>query len=138
MFGRFRPRRQEADQSVRVVVDLDRMLGELPGFKYRGKVYQIRAMDTAVWLRLCEELAALNLLMRKEGFNRKEIRDRYYRLLVKAVDGISFEDVDQMTDAQLGAVVQLIVDCITGRAYAQEGDKKKAPTTPGTPSKASA
>jgi hypothetical protein len=125
MFGRFKPRREAED--VRVVADLDRMLGDLPGFRFQGRIYRVKAMNTAVWLQLCNELAGLNLRMKDSGFDRAEVRKRYSSLLGKAVDGIRFEDVDRMTDAQLGAVVQLVVECVTGKAYVEDPKKKTGP-----------
>lgn len=126
MFGRFKPARDQQD--VKVVVDLDRMVLEQRGFRFNGKVYMVKPMKHKIWLGVCNELAALNLIANSgKPFDRAQVRKTYWKLISKAVDGLSSAAVEQMTDAQMGALVQLVIECVTGKAYVEKKTLAAAP-----------
>lgn len=121
MFGLFRPSR--ATVEVRVVADLDRLVSESVGFMLHGKVRRIKPLTQETFLKVINELATLDMLRTSKDFEPIKLRKAYLSLFSKACEPMSDSDLKQMTDAQIGALVQQIIECVTGRAQAS-GEKK--------------
>lgn len=121
MLKRFLPARQAVE--VRVVTDLDRLISEPVGFMLHGQVRRIKPLTQENFLYMVNELAALDMLRSEKERNPEKIRAAYMALFKKACEPITDEDLKRMTDAQIGALVQQIIECVTGRAQAS-GEKK--------------
>lgn len=121
MWGRFKPSRAAAE--VRIVVDLDRLVSEPMGFMLHGQARRIKPMTQETFLRVTNEIAALDMLRLKRDFDPEKLRKAYLSLFEKACEPITDADLKRMTDAQIGALVQNIIECVTGRAQAS-GEKK--------------
>lgn len=108
---------------VKVIVDLDRLISESVGFMLHGKLRRIKSMTQENFLRVVNELAALDLMRAKSERDPKALHAAYIKLFKQACEPINDEDLNKMTDAQIGALVQNIIECVTGRAQAS-GEKK--------------
>lgn len=120
-----RPARPSRIDDARVIVDLDRLIAEPVAFRFNGKVHQISAMDTKTFFTLVNEIAKLEAMGRdKDKIDAKELMDAYVRLFKSVCTTISKEDVYNMTFPQIGALFQQVIDCVTGRAYKDDTQKK--------------
>jgi len=109
---------------VKVVADLDRMISDPVGFRFQGKIHVIKPMTQEVFLRAASAFAKMDQMRKDPVYDPEKLIAVYVDLFNKVCDTIGENEIRSMTDAQRGAVVQQIVDCITGRAHADE-DKKK-------------
>lgn len=122
----FKPARQRS--TIESVVDLDAILAEPKAFQWRGKTHVIRPIDTLTFLKVTNEMAKIQALIGQDGKpSHKEVIEAYAGVFSSVCDTISKKDVLEMTQAQVGALFQLVVDCVTGRAQ-----KKTQATTPAT------
>jgi hypothetical protein len=123
-WGKIRPARQEAPEDTRVVVDLDKMAAESIGFRYKGRIHQIKPMSTERFLNCCNELAALDKLWKSTKVDHKQLADRYAGLFSAVCGTITKTDVYEMTLAQRGALMQQVLEIVQGKAFSSE---KKSP-----------
>jgi hypothetical protein len=121
MFGRFKPARSKVE--VKVLVDLDRLISESVGFMLHGEVRRIKPITQETFLYVINELAALDLMRQGKVSSLEELRVAYLALFKKACEPFNDDDLKKMTDAQIGALVQKIIDCVRGTAQAS-GEKK--------------
>ncbi len=115
----------ENSSFVPVVVDLDRMLSTSVGIRFRGRIHKINPMTLETFLKTINEIARLDALRKKENVPVKEVRDGYYRVFDKCSDTLGSAAKD-MNDAQIAAVLRQVVECVTGKAYAQNDQKKNS------------
>lgn len=127
MFGRFRPSRSQENE-VKVIVDLDRLVSESVGFMLHGKIRRIKPMTQEQFFIVVNEIASLDMIRTKKDFNAVTLRKAYLTLFKKACEPITDEDIKKMTDAQIAALVQQILDCVRGKA--QVSTEKKTLKTP--------
>ena len=126
MFGRLRPSRSQANE-VKVVVDLDRLVSESVGFMLHGTVRRIKPITQEQFFFVINELAALDSMRLGKEYTLEDLRKAYLSLFKKACEPIDDNDLKRMTDSQIAALVQQIVDCVRGRA--QVSAEKKTPQT---------
>jgi hypothetical protein len=121
LFKRFLPARQTVE--VRVMMDLDRLISEPVGFMLHGKIRCVKPLTQKNFMYMTNELAALDTIRLSGERDPAKIRKAYLELFRKACEPITEDDLTKMTDAQIGALVQQIIECVTGRAQAS-GEKK--------------
>lgn len=118
-----RPTRQKVPENVQVVADLDKLISEPVAFRFQGKVHLIKPMDVKTFLKTCNELTRLDDLRSKKEIANKELIDAYANLFCAVCDTISIADVYEMTQAQVSALLQQILECVTGKGHLS-GEKK--------------
>jgi hypothetical protein len=116
---------------TRVIVDLDRVVNDPVGFRWKGKVHLIKPMDTKTFLKVTNELAGLEALRKKpEKVSQKEILLAYWKVFHAAVGTISWADIQDMTLPQIGILTSQIMECVSGKAYADSAQKKTLESQP--------
>lgn len=121
---KLKPTRTQFDRNVDPIMDLDALIAEPVAFRWNGETHFVRPMDTRTFLKVTQEMARCQSLAGKTSADQKEVITAYARVFESVCDTISLRDVYSMTQAQVGALFQMIVDCVTGRAQ-----KKTQPQT---------
>lgn len=124
-----RPARQQRIEDSKVLVDLDRLVSESVGFRLNGKVHTIKPMTTETFFKVANELAKLSVLRSETEVDQKAVIGGYISLFESVCDTISKKDVYQMSQPQIAALFQQILNCITGTAY-RDDEEKKTPLPP--------
>lgn len=124
MFNWFKPSRSAAlPRGGQLVSDLDKMISDPIAFKWGGRIHTIKPVTTEQFLKVSEAMLTINQLVQKNTLSVEEIIDAYWRVFSAVCDSITKKDVARMTQAQLGALYQIIVETVTGKAHAS-GEKK--------------
>lgn len=121
MFARFLPTRKK--EEVNIVMDLDRLISDSVGFMLHGKVRHIKPLNLQNFFEVTNEIAKLDLMRQAKETDRDTLRKAYFSLFKKACEPITEDDLKKMGDAQIAALVQQILNCVTGHAQAS-GEKK--------------
>ena len=103
-----------------VVADIDAIDVKPVAFKWADKIHVLRPITTKEYLKVTETFAKMERLSKEGGYTCDELVDVYAELLASLCDTITRADIMRMTQAQVGAVLQLIIDHVTGRV-----EKKK-------------
>lgn len=118
---------------ARIVTDLDRLLAQPVGFRWKGKTHFIKPMSNAVFLNTLNELASLSNLFKDGRTNTKVVVQAYAKLFRNVCDTITEKDVGEMSQAQIMALFRLVNNCVTGEAQV-EGEKKTQDESKASPS----
>ena len=119
---------RKVSQNATIVSDLDKMIAEPIAFRLHGKIHTIEPISVKEFYAYTNALARLNALRDKENIENGELVDAYFNLFTSVCKSIKIEDLENMTQAQVGALFQLVIDSVTGKAYTSDEEKKK-PTT---------
>lgn len=109
-----------------LVADLDKLIADPVPFRWNGMVHFIKPISTKEFLSISEGLAMLDKLRRADQVTAEELLEGYSKVFSSACETIGRKEIEQMTQAQIGALYQLILDTITGKSHTEE---KKSPMT---------
>lgn len=113
-----RTQKQKSD----LVADLDALLDESIGFRLHGKDHDIRPISAKEFFKFTNAYARLSELSETKEIPAEKLIEGYYEVFSSVCDTITLEDVKQMSLAQVGALFQLIIETVSGRAQV---DQKK-------------
>lgn len=119
----FKPTRDSVDKGVEVVTDLDALVSEDIAFRFQGKLWTIRPLSAGEAFVAWQNMSKFETLKKKESITFTEVLDFYYDLFKSVCPDIKREDVENMTQPQCAALLQLILDTVTGRVFV-DGKKK--------------
>lgn len=114
----------QSHSDARVFADLDALIAEPVAFRFNGETHLIKPVSTKEFFKLTNALARLDELRNAKTVKKDELVEAYSALISGACDTIGRKEVETMTQAQVGALFQLILDCITGKIYARDEEKK--------------
>lgn len=128
MLELFRPARPSSHGDTQVVSDLDAICVKPVAIQWQGRTHVLKPITTAEFLRASEAMAKMDALTKKDKDQIKldELVDAYANVIASVCDTITRKDVLKMSQAQVGALIQVIIDHVTGRIHAE----KKSPQTP--------
>lgn len=119
----FKPTRGKyADDSAPVIADLDALVAEPVHFKWQGNKHTIKPFSQKQFLMVMNRYSKIINEVHDSKMSRTEQLSMFADLFSECCDTIALKEVEQMTDAQIGALMQLIIDSVTGRIH---GDSKK-------------
>jgi hypothetical protein len=109
-------------KDVEVVADFDAMSSEPVAFKLNGKIHTIKPITNTEFFTFANAYARLTALLKDKGDSvpAEQVFDGYYEVFRSVCETISMDDIKNANSAQLGGVYQLIIDCVTGKAYVDE------------------
>lgn len=133
----FRPSREAAEAKQRelerspLLADLDKLVSDPQVFRWDGRRHEIKPITVENFTKITAALSRIQNLTTEQSDNGDEIFDAYVALFSLVCDSIGREEVKRMEIPQRGALLQLILDCIRGRAQAdnQGTEKKKTQVT---------
>ena len=111
---------QNSDKSVQIA-DLDALISEKKFFKLHGKTFSINPVTTENYLKFIHGLSKFEKAQLEKQESPKEVIDIVIGLLNPLIPEISEDDLMKCTQAQIGALVSLVIDSVQGRV----SEKKK-------------
>lgn len=124
MLFNLKPTRQAKEEETHIVADLDAIDVRPAKFKWDGKIHEIRAVNTFEYLKVTEIFARMDMLSKRSDFTVQELAEVYADLITSVCDTIKRDDVYKMTNQQIGALFQLILDQVSGRLTKYDAEKK--------------
>lgn len=113
---------------AQVVSDLDAMIAHPIAFRLHGKIHQIKPISVKEFYAFTNAIASITTLESDNKITTAQVIDLYTRIICSVCDSITRKDVELMTQAQCGALLNLIVEAVTGKAHAESqapSDEKK-------------
>ena len=123
MISRFRPARTQVD-NAEIITDLDALISKPIAFLYQGKKHLIKPITTEVFFKITNALARMSSMKDKKDLTEKELVQMYVDCFSSVCETIGAKEVEGMTNAQCGALLQAILDCVNGRAHIEDEKKK--------------
>lgn len=114
---KLRPARQINYEQV---ADLDAMLSEPVAFKLHGKQHVIRPLDVEQFMKLTGALTDIYALQKQKDVTAETLVDTYYALMHECCSSITREDIENMTQQQVAALFELVIETITGKLFAEK------------------
>ena len=116
-------------ENVQVVADLDKLIAEPIAFRWNGKVHTIKPLTTKQFFKVTQELAEVDLMARKvkedrDSVTAERLMEMYANLFASVCDTIGKREVAEMQQAQIGALLNLVIECVTGKVHASDEKKK--------------
>jgi hypothetical protein len=108
-----------------IVSDLDAMVANPIAFRLHGKVHHLNPVTVKEFFAYSNALLSIQTLQSKSDLSDEEIVDLYAKLIQSVCTSITKDDVKNLTHAQATALLNLIIEHITGRAHVSEDEKKK-------------
>jgi len=118
----FKPTRDSLE-GVEVVADLDALVNEDIAFKLGGKTYTIKPLSAGEAFVVWNNLSKLDQLRAKNEVSYSELLAFYADLFKSVCPEITRKHVEDMSQTQCAALLQLILDTVTGRVFS-DGKKK--------------
>jgi len=118
-FEKLRPARSAAKESE-LIADLDAMIAEPIAFRLHGKNHEILPISTKDFLKFSIEYEKIFGDKNKGGMTPEQVVERCYRMFKTLIPTISKNDIDNMNQAQVGALFSLVVDMVTGKAHVSD------------------
>ena len=107
-------------------VDLDALISESVRFKFQGQSHEIKPVSIEVFMRFSNAWYELQQLIKNDQIDEKSAMDVSVGLIQSVCDSLPEEKIrNEMSVAQIGALVQLIVETVTGHDTDEETIKKK-------------
>lgn len=109
-----------------LVSDLDKMVAEPVPFKWRGEIHFLKPITTKEFMQVSEGMAYLDKCMKEGKFNPHDLVKGYARVFSSMCDTIGLKEVEDMTQAQIGALYNLVLETVTGKIHAEKKTLKMA------------
>jgi len=121
MIDKIMPTRKSSKKSGSVLVaDLDSMVTKTVTFKVHGKMHEIPPLSVEEFMVFTARYSEVMALQQKEKVTPAELIDAYYMMVNSVCKTISKEDIKSMSQNQVAALYQLMVDVFTGKVFADE------------------
>ena len=128
---RLKPTRSAHTDDTEIVSDLDALVAKPIAFKWGGEKYTIRPFTTEQFFKFSQSLNELDKLAKQKGQSDTSVLldewvSAYVKMFRVACPEITREDVEEMTQGQVAALFNLILECVAGKAQADIEKKKIA------------
>lgn len=131
MLSKFLPARAVNEEPA-ALIDLDSILTESKPIKWRGKVHYIKPILLDEFMAATEAMARMEnmrVTAKEKPPTTEEMLDAYAAFVSSVCDTIGKEEIKQMSLAQVGALVQAIMDHIKGSKEAKKKLEQMTTTT---------
>jgi hypothetical protein len=119
-------RKGSAPSGVEPIADLDALIQAPIPFKCLGRIHYLKPVSTQVFFEVTNALARMSTMKDQAGdLGEDQLLDLYFGLFSAVCDSISRADLKRMSQAQCAALLQLVIDTITGKVHADIEEKKK-------------
>jgi len=109
---------------VAPVADLDAIIADPIPFRFKGKIHYIKPIELGEFMKFANAQVELSKSSEVDSLLTAEmLAKRYHKVVSSVCDSISLDDIMEMSQAQIAALYQLVVDAITGQV--ETGDVKK-------------
>lgn len=118
---------------AKIIADFDALISESIAFRFHGKDFIIRPVDTETFLKVMIGFQEAQMLVRQEAEGKvvdtDAIYDAYLKFIGPLCEDFTVKDLKSMTLSQINALIGLIIKHITGGTDTAmaESDEKKNP-----------
>jgi hypothetical protein len=120
----FKKPQAEVKPSV-VLRDFDALVADAVSFKLHGKIHVMNPVTVLEFWKFSESMAQIQLLATQEGVTIDSLTEGYLGIFQSVCPSITLEDVKNMTQPQIGALLQFVVDTIKGASQVEEYQAQK-------------
>lgn len=128
VLSKIMPARSRA-QAPDVVVDLDDLIAKTVGFRFQGKTYNVRPVDTETFMNVANELGRIRGMIKEladgKPTSEDEIYGAYHRYISILVPDFDLADLRKMQLPQVHGLLNLIVKHATGQPLDFDGQLEK-------------
>lgn len=122
----FKSRKASAPSGAEPIADLDALIQSPIPFKCLGRIHYLKPVSTQVFFEVTNALARMSTMKDAAGtLGEERLLDLYFGLFSAVCDTLSRNDLKRMSQAQCAALLQLVIDTITGKVHADIEEKKK-------------
>lgn len=126
MFEKFLPTRQKHQapkgSAAVKVADLDALVSKSITFTLHGKDHKIDPLTVEQFVRFAAAYSDVLKLQDQDVVTPEQLVEAYYNLVSSVCTTVSKDDIHKMSQQQVAALFQIMVDLHTGRLF---GDEKK-------------
>lgn len=105
---------------LEVVSDLDSIVSKSVGFRFEGRIHEIKPLSVQEFIYAANALAACDDLLARskkgERMTEDMLLDAYAGVFAVMTESIDRDCVARMTIAQVGALYSLVLECVMGKA----------------------
>lgn len=105
-----------------VIADLDSLVADPVAFVFRGKDHLIKPVTTEEFLRYVNASSRIMDVIKDPTVGPEEVLQSAHELISSVCDSITLEDVKSMTQAQIVALMTVVINFVTGK---MGSDQKK-------------
>jgi hypothetical protein len=117
-----RSKEQEAGIVVR---DFDKLVAQPVSFKLHGKVHTLNPVTVQEFWAFTEAMIKIQNLSTKPDVSVADLTEAYLSIFKSACPTITLKDVENMTQPQVAALLQFVVDTIKGASQVEDYDPQK-------------
>lgn len=118
-------------QSATVIRDFDALVIEPVAFKLHGKIHTLKPISVEELWKFAHAMQAVQSATEKNEISVDGIKGAYLAIFQSVCPSIQMEDVDQMNQAQIGALLQFVIDTIKGASQVDDYEIEKKKSLPG-------
>jgi len=113
--------------SVKVVLDLDRLLPKPIGLSLHGKTHQVHPVSVGAFAEIYDAVAKIDELNKAKRLKGKPLYKRYAQALAPIVPTITADDISGMSSQQMNAFFLFVFKTMSGEIFkdVEEDSKKK-------------
>lgn len=109
------------------IADLDAIVCDPVPFRFNGKIHVLKPIELGDFLRFTN---AQSVLMRAASNDEapitpKELAQKFHSVFSSVCETITIDDVMRMSQVQVAALYQLVIDMVTGQVETGDGKKKR-------------
>jgi hypothetical protein len=109
-----------------VVTDLDAIIAEPVKFRFNGKIHTLNPIHLDEFLKFTNAQNSLsNALKAEGGLTADLLAESYFSVISSVCDDLTLNDIKSMSQAQIAALYQLVIDLVTGQVDYGDGKKKR-------------
>lgn len=111
-------------QEPLIVRDFDKLVCEPVSFKLHGKAHTLNPITVQEFWRFSESMIQIQALANQKEVTIEQLAKGYLAVFQSVCPSITLQDVEKMSQAQVGALLQFIVDTIKGASQTDTYQKK--------------
>lgn len=112
-----------------VYANLDQLISDPLPFRLHGKVHLLKPVELQEFYSLTNALMKLHALRDDaSNINTDQLIDSYFKVINSVCGTITKQDIEQMTQAQIGALYALILEHASGRSHKVDHEELKKKT----------
>ena len=116
----------KAARELDVVTDLDAIIAEPVAFRFNGKIYTLKPIQLDEFLKFTNAQNRLsNELKSESAITADSLASSYHAVISSVCDDLTLNDIKSMSQAQVAALYQLVIDMVTGQVDYGDGAGKK-------------
>lgn len=119
---------RKPEKQVEPVTDLDQILAEPVPFRFKGRIHYLKPVALDEFLKFTNAQMKMVEFLKSEDSGPQTAEDlakKYHAVISSVCDTIKVKDILSMSQAQVAALFQLVVDRIAGQVDLGDGEKKK-------------